>query len=180
MEKDTNAQICRATATEGTSRQIDWVSQETDEQGQPLYERTPEPKIQKYELKKGFFAAGKQYQNVHSLISMPLDKKNNLYRDKYGRNVFVVHERFPCFDSEDYKYENRYYHWYYLVDDGRLTCVYYADQADRVEVTEDVQEVRKLAWKAMEEAGVLQDDILQLSNIKAFKGIVGFLKRLFL
>lgn len=145
-----------------TDRLIDWVSRKTDSHGNPLYCRTPKPKVHKFLKFPIFFAAGMPYIFLKELTIFAIDKENDLYRDIFGRRVLLVTERFPCFDSYDFLYDNRYYRWYYLTHRGRLTCVYSEDGHLLIEVTEDVQVIKERAWKAMVRAGLIQDDILHL------------------
>lgn len=144
-----------------TNRMIEWVSREKDETGQPLCIRIPEPKERKFPI-IGFVAGGMLYPTTLSLMVRQKDKSKGLYSDIYRRTVLIVNESFPCFDSEDYQHENRYYHWAYLIGQGHLICVYWEDEGTWIEVTEDVRVVKEWAWKAMEQAGLIQDGILVL------------------
>lgn len=143
-------------------RLVDWISEETDMQGQPKICRIPEPKEYKFKLADGFRAAGMLYTSVSAMAVLPIDNEKGLFKDMFGRNVLVVRERFPCFDSFDSLYENRYYRWLYIIFKGKLTCVYYAEGSDTVEVTEDVRVIPGRVWKGFSYAGVVQDDILRL------------------
>lgn len=145
-----------------TDRLIDWISQETDGQGQPLRNHIPKPKKEIFPKFIGFCAAGRCYFSLKALTAVVIDENKGLYKDIFGRRVLAVKERFPCFDSYDYQYEKRYYRWFYLIYKNRLTCVYYEDESNVIEVTKDVRLIKERTWKAMVDAGVLQDDILQL------------------
>ena len=110
--------------------------------------RITQPQVTKGMLTDGFTAGGKHYQNLRQLCGKTPNAEG-LYRDIYGRQILCVKERFPCFDSYDYLHENRYFRWFYLLEDGKLTVVYTADERDLVEVTEDVAWVRTEHWEAM-------------------------------
>ena len=69
----------------------------------------------------------------------------------YGRTVLALRERFPCFDSSDLLYEHRYFRWFYLFQDGKLTCVYHTDESHTVTVTEDVLDIEDQCWREMQE-----------------------------
>lgn len=98
-----------------------------------------------------FVAGGKHYSSPEQLCTEKL-QEDGTYRDVYGRDVFGYKERFPCFDSYDYLYEHRYFRWFYIREGDSLCCVYYEDERDSVEVTEDVSCIHKeRAWKAMKE-----------------------------
>lgn len=98
-----------------------------------------------------FWAGGRPYTSIHQLCAEKLDEEGHVCRDVYGREVFAEWERFPCFDSYDYLYEDRYYRWFYIRSDDQLTCVYYADQRRNIEVTDDVKKLPERCWKAIEE-----------------------------
>lgn len=83
-----------------------------------------------------FTAAEKTYTSWRELCIS--DPENGCYRDIYGRKVLSVQELFPCFDTYDYLYEDRYYRWFFLCENGRLTMVMYADEENTITVTEDV------------------------------------------
>lgn len=145
-----------------TDRLIDWVSPETDAEGRPVCCRVPEPQKREYPGRLGFTAAGLPYPSTHALTALPVDREKGLYRDIYGRKVLTVKERFPCFDSSDFLYENRYYRWAYFVSRERLICVYWQDEGGATEVTEDVRVVPVRSWEAMTQAGLIENDRLLL------------------
>lgn len=131
-----------------------WVSRETNENGEPLVRRAPQPVKYKYERGKPFAAAGYRYKNLSQLNAYrKLGLLNHLYEDTYGRTVLYFEERYPCFDSYDCASESRYNYWYFLCVNGRLTCVHYGD-GRWIEVEEDVgavyekwmKEMKKLGW----------------------------------
>ena len=140
---------------------IDWVSREKDGEGQPTRCRIPEPGIRLFP-RAGFIVAGTPYPVVRALTMWKRDEERGLYTDIYGRHVLLVKERFPCFDSNDDLYEDRYCRWAYLIRKECLICVYWKDEGNTIEVTEDVRVIKERAWKAMEQAGVIQNGILML------------------
>ena len=134
----------------GTVR-LEWVSRETDADGQPLRTRTPKaltvtvPEV-------GFLAAGRPYASRAQLTARK-DPHGPWAKDVYGRDVLVLAERFPCFDSSDLLYEDRYFRWYFLCRDDKLTCVYHTDDTPTVTVTEDVHDLENQCWQQMKERG---------------------------
>ena len=143
-------------------RLVEWISEKTDGQGQPEVCRIPEPKEYKFKVSDGFRAAGMLYTSVSAMAVLPIDSEKGRFKDMFGRNVLVVRERIPCSDSGDNENENRYYRWLYIIFKGKLTCVYYAEGSDTVEVTEDVRVIEGRVWKGFPPAGVVQGDILKL------------------
>ena len=113
--------------------------------------RQPQESVHEFTVDSGFEAAGKKYKDISQLSSEKCEK-DGFYRDIYGRQVFEVTERFPCFDSYDYLNEDRYYRWFYIQEDGKLCCVYHADSRKEIKVTEDVEKVNDRSFKAMKEA----------------------------
>ena len=111
-------------------------------------ERIPLPRKTTYPLLTGFSAAGRHYLHLRLLLAKQIGPMH--YRDVYGRDVICLKELFPCFDSYDYLYENRYYRWYFLFCDGKLTMVYYADTAKSLDVTEDVDRIKAWQWEELE------------------------------
>ena len=125
--------------------EIAWVGENGDR-------RTPQEKTVKVPH-LGFLAAGKAYVNWKKLCVKESDRED-IYYDVYGREVLCIFELFPCFDSYDYLYEDRYYRWFFIKEDGKLTRIYCADQRGTIQVTEDVQnlenkcreQMQKLNW----------------------------------
>ena len=113
--------------------------------------RTPEEAKRKFPYPGVFLAGGRPYTSIKQLCAEKLDEYGHVCRDVYGREVFAEWERFPCFDSYDYLYENRYYRWFYIRSGDSLTCVYYTDEQHTVEVTDDVKKMPQRCWKAIEE-----------------------------
>lgn len=114
--------------------------------------RVPEESEMKFACPGSFTAAGKAYSSWQELCAVREDEYGQICRDIYGREVFAEWERFPCFDSYDYLYENRYYRWFYIREGDKLTCVYYKDEQKTIHVTEDVRRMRDRCWKAMQKA----------------------------
>ena len=135
----------------GGSVRLEWISRETDAEGRPLRVRVPESHTVTMP-KDDFVAAGMRYKDIRQLISRR-DGSSDWPADIYGREVLMMAERFPCFDSSDYLYEDRCFRWFYLCLDGKLTCVYYTDTADTVTVTEDLQDLDKKCWEHMQKLG---------------------------
>ena len=123
---------------------IRWVSREKDENGQPLSVREPQPKTFVLPL-AAFVAAGRPYASLKQM-AVQFDSTNTWCRDKYGRRVLPLAERFPCFDSSDYLYEDRYYRWFFLWENGKLIRVQHTDHIPTVTVTEDVADIENKWW----------------------------------
>jgi len=113
--------------------------------------RKPEGSKREFAYPGEFEAAGKVYRSWQELCSEELDKQGHVCRDIYGRDVLAEWERFPCFDSYDYLYENRYYRWFFIREGNMLTCVDYTDERNVITVTEDVGSIRERCWKTMKE-----------------------------
>ena len=133
---------------------IEWVSRETDETGEPMVRRIPKEKTVEVGINNSFTIAGKTYQDINHFISY--DKDRQWATDVYGRRVLCVTERFPCFDSYDYLNETRHYRWFFLCVGNRLNRVFYTDGQMRVVVTEDVQNVESPCWEEMQKLGYYQ------------------------
>ncbi len=125
------------------------MSREKDENGIPLRTRTPEPHTETMP-KNAFTAAGKTYGALRQLVCKWEDMRSSWARDIYGRSVLMAAERFPCFDSSDYLYEERYFRWFLLCEDGKFTCVYHTDGTDIVTVTEDMRDLEEPCRKAID------------------------------
>lgn len=129
---------------------IQWVSRERDGNGQPVSVRVPEPETRVMPM-GDFTAADRQYTAPRRLAANWYDKDGLLWcGDIYGRRVLYGAERFPCFDSSDYLYEDRYYRWFFLWDGEKLTRVQYTDERDTVTVTEDVRDIENKWWKVLQ------------------------------
>lgn len=134
---------------------VEWVSCDMDANGEPVKIRVPEESVNAYDVKAGFEAAGKRYQSIRELVA-DLDERNTRSQDVYGREVLYLTERFPCFDSWDCLYEDRYYRWFFLRNGDTLTRVYYRDEDESVYVTTDVQHVEEGCWEKMKSLGYCQ------------------------
>lgn len=113
--------------------------------------RKPEETKRTFPYPGVFLAGGRPYASIKQLCAEELDERGHICKDVYGREVFAEWERFPCFDSYDYLYENRYYRWFYIRNGDQLTCVHYIDERHTIEVTEDVKKMRERCWKAIKE-----------------------------
>ena len=89
-----------------------------------------------------FTIRGKVYHSLRELThekaepfhSSFLHIDTHLYRDIHGRRVLYLYERFPCFDSYDYLYENRYYNWYFIDLCGDIAIVYHEDDSKEIRI----------------------------------------------
>lgn len=127
-----------------STTKLQWVS------GDML--RDPQSGKNTYNLRGGFKAAGKTYRSLQDFATGKPGKSPGTFLDIHGREILSFQERFPCFDSYDYLYENRYYRWFYIFDGSRLTEVYYADERPEIQVTEDVAEISVKWWPTIEQA----------------------------
>lgn len=132
-----------------SSVKVEWVSKQPDDQGQPLCVRKPETVKKEFRHQIGFTAAGKVYKSVSQLTAFK-SEDSHFCKDIYGREVLCFWERFPCFDSYDYLYEDRYYRWFFIRRDDKLTLVYSVDTRPKIEVTEDVQEISTKWWEEIQ------------------------------
>ena len=112
--------------------------------------RTPEESNKTFLYPGPFFAAGKAYVSWKGLCVEQTE--SGLCRDLYGREVFYMAERFPCFDSYDYMYEKRYYRRYLIFADGTRTRVFLADESPNPCVTEDVRLLENDLWDELQKA----------------------------
>lgn len=113
--------------------------------------RDPEEAKRTFPYPGVFLAGGRPYSSIKQLCAEKLDEDGHICKDVYGREVFARWERFPCFDSYDYLYENRYYRWFYIRSGDKLTGVLYTDERHTIEVTEDVKSLPERCWKAIQE-----------------------------
>ena len=132
-----------------STARLEWVSREKDGEGRPLRKRRPWG-IKLFFPAVCFLAAGRPYLSL-SMLAAHREEGSPWAKDVYGRDVLVLSERFPCFDSFDYLNEDRYFRWYLLCHKGRLTCVYHTDKTPIVTVTEDVRDLGDDLWKKMQE-----------------------------
>lgn len=128
--------------------QLAWAVREEGPEGKPVPVRTPSERRKKYSRILGFPAAGRRYLKFGQLIARKLEGQN-LYLDRYGREVFCYVHRFPCFDSFDAIHEHRFERWFLLCEGGKLTCVRYTDETNYIEVSEDVEVLEYNVWDEM-------------------------------
>lgn len=138
-------------------RFVDWVPADGREESG----RRPQPSTQEYSLPGAFRVGGRKYHSVLELRVLPLDREKRIYRDIYGRVFGEIRERFPCFDSYDYANENRYYHWLYLTEGGKLFMIYYQDEGKKLTVTEDAGEISGRVWREMVSLGWVEEREVQ-------------------
>lgn len=136
-----------------STERIQWVSLETDQDGNPVKIRTPEEVTTICGRKDKLTVAGKTYPNFQSFLK---EQEGDWGEDLYGRKVLCVKERFPCFDSYDLLYDHRCFRWYYIRKGNSLSRVFVTDERDKVFVTEDVQDVDSRAWEQMRQTGFCQ------------------------
>ena len=82
-----------------------------------------------------FIAANGLYVSTNQLMHKQISEYKStwvsgnmpVYHDIYGRRVIHMRERFPCFDVYDRMYEDRYFHWYFIEYQGKITVVYTSD-----------------------------------------------------
>lgn len=121
-------------------------------------ERIPSETTRTYTDGKPFRAAGRDYASLEQLTAVK-DERGVWCRDVYGREVFCVAERFPCFDSYDFLYEKRCYRWFYIREQGKLTCIYHIDEAETFTVTEDMEMLGQNSWNCMLSEGYVRQDM---------------------
>lgn len=134
-------------------KRVEWVSEQTDEEGNPVTVRVPQEHTTQYSKTKPFSMAGKIYPNLNSFLRK---RENDWGEDLYGRQVLCLLERFPCFDSYDYMHEDRYYRWYFIREGNTLSCLYSSDGMETIRVTEDVANLEGKTWREMERCGFCQ------------------------
>ena len=124
-----------------------WVDENNPERYRDPIEKTTE-----YRVGRPFWAAGKKYRKLSQLLTES-PKGAPWYRDIYGREILHLAERFPCFDSNDYLYENRYFRDLFICEKDRLTRIVVTDEEDTFTVTEDVQDIKPDVWKEFRSLG---------------------------
>lgn len=97
----------------------------------------------------GFTVNGLSYSRIIDLTAKTVDKNRGLYQDIHGHTILAVRERYPIFDSYDAAYEDRYYHWYYILQPDRWSCVYFDDGNGKTTITEDVEKIPYNVSKAL-------------------------------
>ena len=126
------------------SVKIVWENAETGEV------RTPENRTVQSASGSFFQVGGRKYASLKDLKHQKLE--NNRYRDVYGLEWLNVYERYPCFDSEDYLYEKRYYEWYLLQDGNRISRVF-DNGGGKQFVTDDVGEIEEHCLDTIRSSG---------------------------
>lgn len=133
---------------------VRWESRQLDDSGQPVSVR--EIRERTFTLPaKGFMVAGRPYASVKQLDP---DRYGDgtWSRDIYGRQVLCFWERFPCFDSSDLLYEDRFYRWFFFFEGGKFIRLQHTDGRPIVTVTENVSDIESGFWEQMQRLGVFQ------------------------
>ena len=128
----------------GTER-LEWVGKDGET-------RIPDPVTRKDGIIGGFRAAGRYYLSLKQLEAKK-DPSGTWCRDCYGREVFAVRKKFPCFDSYDAIHERRCYRWWFIRQGNVLTRIYHTDETNAIFVTEDVRDVEDFCWRQMQQEG---------------------------
>lgn len=139
-----------------SSYAIRWVSREKGADGAPLKVRTPVESTKAFSLSGGFTAAGRHYNSLEQLY-VEHDSTKTWCRDCYGREVLYLAERFPCFDSCDFENEDRFYRWFFLRQNDRLTRIHHTDTTRKIYVTEDVGSIERSMWSLMSMFGYFKE-----------------------
>jgi len=132
---------------------VEWVSEETDGNGKSVVVRVPQETTREYSKVQQFTMAGKTYQNLRSFLRY---QGSEWAEDIYGRKVLCTKEKYPCFDSYDRMYENRYFRWYFIREGDSVSQLFVADDRDKIYVTEDLRNVEPWAWGRMKATGFCQ------------------------
>ena len=140
IQKGTETSKCKYPTATYSAVAVEWVG--------PQGVRIPEPETKEVPAGLPFIAAGKLYATRAQLCAKEGETENH-YKDIYGRDVLYLSERFPCFDSEDFLNEKRHFHWYLIIENGRMTRVFYADRTKTMTVTEDVGFLENKCWEAL-------------------------------
>lgn len=128
-----------------STKRLRWVSPDD-----PETFRIPEERSSTY-MDCPFQAAGQTYRNRSELC---VEGDGAVMKDVYGREVICVRNRFPCFDSYDYLYEDRYYRWFLIRNGNSLTRVFCTDSRPEIYVTEDVESLENGCVSLLEELGL--------------------------
>lgn len=139
--------MVRYDAASYSAMQLQWISQETEEDGSTRRTRQPHEQTTRYS-DFPIQAAGKTY---HSLDQLTCGNKGHcrLYRDIHNRLVFRMVKPFPCFDEFDAMYETRMYRWFFLREGDKLTRIHTSDDSSEIYVTEDVERLECCVWEHM-------------------------------
>jgi hypothetical protein len=104
---------------------------------------------------------GKKYRYLTDLTAHAVNEDRRLYQDIHGRYVLDMKERYPIFDSYDAATENRYYHWYLILEKDRMSMIYSDDGAGE-EIVEDIDKLPGTPyiilqfWHYLDEDGYLR------------------------
>lgn len=139
-----------------SSHLLRWVSREKDADGAPLKVRTPFESTRTFSVNGGFTAAGRHYDSLEQLY-VEYDSTKTWCRDCYGREVLYLAERFPCFDSCDFENEDRFYRWFFLRQNDRLTRIHHTDTTGKIYVTEDLRSIERNMWSLMGICGYFKE-----------------------
>lgn len=135
---------------------VEWISPERDANGDPVQVRKPQQHAKRVS-RDGFTAAGRHYQSVRELKAKIINAPQRLYQDAYGRTVIDVRERYACFDAHDFQTENRYLHWYLVLQADRMSSVYFDDGTGEVIVVDDPALLPWRVWYILREIYHLLD-----------------------
>jgi len=119
--------------------------------------RTTSPTEKKTDCAVDFIVGGRVYRNLKDLKVETINDRC-LHKDIHGRYVLDMKERYPVFDSYDAAYEDRYFHWYLILDEGKLHIVYVDDGRNGADITEDADRVPWRAYKILEFWKYLDED----------------------
>lgn len=139
-----------------------WNQYSDGGRGSIVKSRKPERRFTEYRVGEAFQAAGKVYSKEEMLRasgqewvwdydSSGYHDMAGRFTDAYGRKVYYISERFPCFDHYDKKYENRSYRYYFLCEDHKLICIRFADGSKYISVTEDAASIEYRLWRKLKE-----------------------------
>ena len=115
-----------------------------------------------YPYPGSFSAAGKTYSSWKKLCAEELRKHgySSIYRDIYGREVFVELREFPqrySFDDSDWLGNERYYRHFYILKEDRLCHVVYEDKQKSIRVYEEESYLYGATLEKMRTLGWLED-----------------------
>lgn len=133
-------QSCKGTA-------LEWVS------GEQV--RIPQERTQIIRRGMPILAAGRLYIGT-ALLTTGKPPADGWTADFYGRPVYCYRELFPCFDSYDLIHESRYFRWFFIYQDGRMTRIHMEDEQTTIYVTEDVAYLENKFWEKLEESGCFE------------------------
>ena len=83
-----------------------------------------------------FRFANASYNNVSEWCVRKISGGSSyqVYLDIHGRKVLRYYERYPCFDSSDFLYEDRGYHYFYIKQKDDFACLYYDDGRGEIKI----------------------------------------------